>query len=161
MRFILLLCTCVLAQIASAQELTRSVVGSAGSYYSAANVGNIHWTVGEIAVDRTQNGIILERGFHHGLYELLSTSVWTAPEVQLNVTVFPNPTADRVTLTGDWNPDDRLVIHDLLGRKVTEQVLAPERTELTLGKYPSGTYLLTIVRNGRPLQSMRVIRQQQ
>lgn len=159
MRFLLFLCTCVLAQTISAQELTRSVVGSAGSYHSAVNVGNIHWTLGEVAVDRTQNSIILERGFHHGIYELLSTAVWTAPEVQLNVSVFPNPTIDRITLTGDWDPDDRLVVHDLLGRQVADQVLAPERAELALGKFPSGTYLLTIVRKGRPLQSMRVIRQ--
>ncbi|MEM6769762.1 MAG: T9SS type A sorting domain-containing protein [Bacteroidota bacterium] len=159
MRFLLLLCTCVLAQTLSAHELTRSVVGSAGSYYSAVNVGNIHWTVGEIAVDRTVNGIVLERGFHHGLYELLSTSVWTAPEIELNVTVFPNPTADRVTLTGDWNLEDRLVVRDLLGRQVADQMLQPERSELALGQFPAGTYLLTIVRSGRPLQSMRVIRQ--
>lgn len=159
MRLLLLICTCVLAPMLSAQELTRSVVGSAGSYHSAVNVGNIHWTVGEIAIDHTQNGIILERGFHHGLYELLSTSVWTAPEVQLNVTLFPNPTVDRVTLTGDWNVDDRLVVHDLLGRQILDKELPPERSELALGQFPTGTYLLTIVRNGRPLQSMRVIRQ--
>jgi hypothetical protein len=159
MRFFILLCTCVLAQTLSAQELTRSVVGSAGSYHSAVDVGNIHWTVGEIAVDRTQNGIILERGFHHGLYELLSTAIWTAPEVQLNVTVFPNPTVDRVSLTGDWNIEDRLVISDFLGRQLADQVLPPERSELALGHLPTGTYLLTIVRNGRPLTSLRVIRQ--
>lgn len=159
MRFLLLLCTCVLAQMLPAQELTRSVVGSAGSYFSAVNVGNIHWTLGEIAVTRTQNGIVLERGFHHGNHELLSTAVWTAPEIDLQVAVFPNPTADRVTLTGDWNTGDRLQVRDLLGRQLTDRELPLERAEITLGNYATGTYLLTIVRNGRPLQSMRVIRQ--
>lgn len=157
--FILLLCTCVCAQKMDAQELTRSVVGSAGSYFSAVNVGNLHWTVGEIAVDRTQNGMVLERGFHHGNYELLSTAVWTAPEIDLRISVFPNPTADRVTLTGDWNIGDRLQIRDLLGRQLSDRELPLERAEMTLADYASGTYLLTIVREGRPLQSMRVIRQ--
>lgn len=156
--FILALCTCVPAQNVFGQELTRSVVGSAGSYFSAVNVGNIHWTVGEIAVDRTENGMVLERGFHHGIYELLSTAIWTAPEINLDVAVFPNPTADRVTLTGDWDVGDRIQVRDLLGRQLTDRELPLERAELTLGDYASGTYLLTIVRNGRPLQSMRVIR---
>ena len=156
--FILLLCTCVSARKLAAQELTRSVVGSAGSYFSAVNVGNLHWTVGEVAVDRTQNGIVLERGFHQGNYELLSTAVWSAPEIKLSVSVYPNPTADRAHLTGDWDAGDRLRVRDLLGRELAEQALPLGRAEVALGHFASGTYLLTIVRNGRPLQSMRVIR---
>jgi len=160
MRFLLLLlCTCGLALSLSGQELSRSVVGSAGSYFSAVNVGNIHWTLGEIAVDRTQNGMVLERGFHHGLYSLLSTSVWTAPEVQLDVTAFPNPTADKVTLSGDWEFNDRLQIHDFLGRPLLERQLPMERLEVGMADYPAGTYVLTISRAGRPLKSLRVVRQ--
>ncbi len=158
MRFLLLLCTCGLALQLSAQELTRSVVGSSGTYLSAINAGNIHFTVGEISIDRTENGIVLERGFHHGLYELIATSIWTAPEVQLDVRVFPNPTADDVTLTGDWLADDRLVIHDLLGRPILERELPIERLSLSLQNYPAGTYVFTLVRQGRPLKSLRVIR---
>lgn len=142
----------------SGQELSRSVVGTAGSYFSAVNVGNLHWTVGEIAVTRTENGLVLERGFHQGLSELIATSVWTAPEVQLELSVYPNPTANDVTLTGDWQPADRLRITDLLGRVVTEQALPAERAEIRLSDQPAGTYLLTLARAGRPLKTMKVIR---
>ena len=158
MRLLLLLCTCVLAQTISAQELSRNVIGSAGSYFSAVNVGNIHFTVGEIAVTRTQNGMVLEQGFHHGIYELLSTAVWTAPEVQLDITVFPNPTADRVTMQGDWLAGDRLQVRDFLGRQLQDQLLQMNQMELSLGNYAAGTYLLTIVRDGRPLTTMRIVR---
>ncbi len=158
MRLFLLLCTCVIAQTISAQTLSRSVIGSAGTYSSANNSINIHWTLGEVAVDRTQNGITLERGFHHGHFALLSTSIWTAPEVQLNVTAFPNPTVDRITLTGDWQTGDQLIVHDLLGRKMSTQQLPPERADIHLGQFPQGTYLLSIVRNGMPVKSMRIIR---
>lgn len=140
------------------QELTRSVVGTAGSYFSAVNVGNIHWTVGEIAVTRSENGLVLEQGFHHGLYELLATSVWSSPEIQLDMSVFPNPTADKVTLTGDWEFQDRLRVSDLLGRALSDVELPLERTELDFTNYPSGTYLLTVSRAGHPLKTLRVIR---
>ncbi|WP_020568762.1 T9SS type A sorting domain-containing protein [Neolewinella persica] len=148
----------VLSSVLTAQELSRSVVGSAGSYFSAVNVGNIHFTVGEIAIDRTTNGLILERGFHHGIYELLSTSVWSSPEINLDITVFPNPTADLVNLRGDWKHDDQLRVTDLLGRHLVERVLPLERAEVSLATYPSGTYFFTILREGRPLKSLRVIR---
>ncbi|MFK8161335.1 MAG: T9SS type A sorting domain-containing protein [Lewinella sp.] len=150
--------TFVLGSVLFAQELSRSVVGSAGSYFSAVNVGNIHFTVGEIAIDRTTNGLILERGFHHGIYELLSTSVWSSPEVNLDLTVYPNPTANLVNLTGDWKYDDQLRVTDLLGRPLLERVLPLERAEVSLETYPSGTYFFTILREGRPLKSLRVIR---
>lgn len=147
-----------LTPLLTGQELTRSVVGTAGSYFSAVNVGNIHWTVGEIAVTRSENGLVLERGFHHGLYELIATSTWSAPNVRLDMSVFPNPTADKVTLTGDWKFQDRLKVSDLLGRSLSDLELPMERTELDLSNYPSGTYLLTVSRAGRPLKTLRVIR---
>jgi len=147
-----------LTPLLSGQELSRSVVGTAGSYFSAVNVGNIHWTVGEIAVTRSENGLVLERGFHHGLYELIATSTWSAPEVRLEMSVFPNPTADKVTLAGDWEIRDRLRVSDLLGRALSDTELPPGRTELDLTNYPAGTYLLTVSRAGQPLKTLRVIR---
>jgi|AntRauTorckE5430_2_1112549.scaffolds.fasta_scaffold01642_2 hypothetical protein len=147
-----------LAPSLSGQELSHSVVGSAGSYFSALNAGNIHWTVGEIAVTRTENGLVLERGFHHGLYELLATSSWTAPEITLGISVFPNPTAADVSLTGDWLPLDRIRITDLLGRTLSDRELTLERAEVSLANRPAGTYLLTVTRAGRPLKTLRVIR---
>ena len=148
-----------LTPLLTGQELSRNVVGSAGSYFSAVNVGNIHWTVGEIAVTRSENGIVLEQGFHHGLYELIATSTWSTPEIQLELSVFPNPTADRVTISGDWKLQDRLRVSDLLGRAISDTELPLERTELDLSLYPSGTYLLTVSRAGQPLKTLRVVRQ--
>lgn len=148
-----------LTPLLTGQELSRSVVGTAGSYFSAVNVGNIHWTVGEIAVTRSENGLVLERGFHHGLYELIATSTWSAPEIQLELSVYPNPTADKVTLSGDWKFQDRLRVSDLLGRAISDTELPLERAELDLSPYPSGTYLLTVSRAGQPLKTLRVVRQ--
>lgn len=148
----------VLSPLLPGQELSRSVVGSAGSYFSAVNAGNLHWTVGEIVVDQTANGIALERGFHHGLFELIATSTWTAPEVRLDVTVFPNPTADKINLIGDWERNDRLRVTDLLGRPLSEFELPRGRAEVNLNPYPSGTYVFSLLREGRLLKSIRVIR---
>ena len=39
-----------------AQDMPRQVVGNAGDYYQSVLFGNLHWTVGEIAVSRHENG---------------------------------------------------------------------------------------------------------
>ena len=155
----LLICLVLLSAGLSAQELTRSVVGSAGSYFSAVNAGNLHWTVGEIAVTRTANGLTLERGFHHGLYELISTSVWTAPQESVSLTAYPNPTAGELSVEGDWRGGDRVRLSDLFGRPLLERTLTTERDRLDLSLYPAGTYLLTLTRAGRPLKTLRIVRQ--
>lgn len=157
----LLLCffTCGPALFLSGQDMPRSVIGSAGAFFSDPTVGTLHFTLGEIAVSSTTSDLSLNRGFHQGYADLLSTSIWSAPEIQLAIEAYPNPTADRVTLTGDWESDDRLAVRDLFGRTLLERRLVLEQDQIDLSPYPPGTYLLTLTRAGRPLRSLRVIRQ--
>lgn len=143
----------------SGQSLSQTVIGSTGTYYSVANTGNLHFTVGELVVDRTTNGFVLERGFHQGYQDLLSTAVWLAPEIDLSLRAYPNPSLGPVVLEGSWDPEDRAVIRDLFGRPVQQLVLPPNRAEIDLSPHPAGTYFLTIFRNGRPLGGIRLVRQ--
>lgn len=143
----------------TAQEMTRTVVGSAGGYYTDVNAGNLHWTVGEIATSYFENGTSLAEGFHQTYVDLVVTAIFEAPELDLSLDVYPNPTVGRLTLAGDWLSGDRVQIVDLTGRRLVEKELLPEREEFQLQNYPAGTYLLTIVREGKPLKSFRVIKQ--
>ncbi|CAH1000797.1 hypothetical protein LEM8419_01889 [Neolewinella maritima] len=158
MRSFYLLCICAFGLPVAAQHLDRSVVGSAGSFVSVADVGDLHFTVGELAVARTSAGMALERGFHHG-FTALSTSVWTAGDVQLTLSVYPNPTPDLATLSGNWEAGDLLTVSDLHGRPLHRQTLPPDRTGVRLDGYPAGVYVLTIHRHGRPIGGLRLLRQ--
>ncbi|MEM7573183.1 MAG: T9SS type A sorting domain-containing protein [Bacteroidota bacterium] len=142
-----------------AQDLTRTVVGSAGSYFSDINTGNLHWTVGEVAVDYSVNGVVLAQGFHQGYYDLVLTSIWEAPELAIDLTVYPNPTVGQLIVEGSWDQGDRVRISDLLGRPIIETELAPERMDFELSSYPPGTYLISFERNGRLLKTMQLIKQ--
>lgn len=157
--FLLLLALFLSGAQLGAQTLSQTVIGSAGTYSSTTNSGNLHFTVGEIVVDRSGNGLVLARGFHQGYQDLLSTAVWSAPEIDLSLHAYPNPSHGLVYLEGSWSGDDRAVIRDLFGRTLREINLPDHRAEIDLGPYPTGTYFLTVLRAGRPLGGVRLIRQ--
>ncbi|MEL6140013.1 MAG: T9SS type A sorting domain-containing protein, partial [Bacteroidota bacterium] len=135
------------------------VVGSAGTYFSDVNAGDLHWTIGEVAISYFENGTTLAEGFHQTYFDLVVTSIFEASELNLRLDVFPNPTVGQLTVTGDWNRGDRIQMVDLLGRPLLEKELNPEREEFQMSSYPAGTYILSILREGRPLKTFRVIKQ--
>lgn len=157
MRLFTLICLSLLTLQLSAQSLERSVIGSAGRLLTGS-VGSLQFTVGEVAVDRTEKDLTLARGFHRAKAELISTSYWSVPDVRLALTAYPNPTDGDLTLTGDWEVGDRVTLTNILGRRLLDTALTLHTAHLTLEPYPSGTYLLTISRAGRPLRSLRVVR---
>lgn len=143
----------------AAQEMNRSVVGSAGAYYSDFNVGNLHWTLGEISVAYHENGSVLSEGFHQTYSDLLVTALWEAPELDLSLDVYPNPTVGQLTLEGDWNAGDQMQLLDLQGRLLLRKELAPERETFQMDAYQAGVYFLTILRAGKTLKTFRVVKQ--
>lgn len=143
----------------SAQEMNRTVVGSAGSYFSDFNTGNLHWTVGEIAVSYYENGSVLSEGFHQTYFDLVVTSLWESPELQLSLSIYPNPTLGQLTVEGDWLPGDQLQIFDLQGRSILRKTLTPEKEQFQLTGYPAGVYFLSLARQGKLLKTFRVVKQ--
>ncbi len=158
MRLFTLLCACALTLQLNGQSLERSVVGNAGTLLTGS-VGSLQFTLGEVAVQRTDNSLSLARGFHRAKAEVISTSWWSVPDTDLSLSVHPNPTPGEITLTGEWESGDRVAITNILGRRVLDEALAPYRMQVSLRDFPSGTYLLTISRAGRRLRSLRVVRQ--
>ena len=149
----------LLPLLGTAQQLTPSVVGSAGGYFTSVSAGDLHFTVGEIAIETTTNGPILERGFLHGVRADAATGIWSVPRLALDLSVYPNPTADHITVAGSWEADDRVAVYDLVGRRLVERALPADRVELDLLAYPAGTYFLTVSRAGRVVGRARVVRQ--
>lgn len=145
--------------LAAAQGLHPRVVGAAGEYFTAAGTGSLHFTVGEPAVARTVNGMALERGFLPGLAGSLSTAVWQLPAVELSLQAYPNPSPGNVEIRGRWDRGDRLRLTNLLGHRLSERELPPGSVTLALNDYPAGIYLLTVLRDGRPIGGVRLLRQ--
>ncbi|WP_116127139.1 T9SS type A sorting domain-containing protein [Lewinella sp. IMCC34183] len=158
MRLFTLLCTCVLALNLQAQSIEQSVIGAAGALLTGGDGGSLHFTVGEIAVDKHRTRLTLAQGFHQSARTVVPASEWKSPRVDLDVRAFPNPTTDKLTLTGSWLPGDRVTLSSLLGRQLLDRALTPDQMQLSLRHLPAGTYLLSIRRGGEPVRTLRVAR---
>lgn len=142
-----------------AQSIERTVIGAAGDLLAAEGGGSLHFTLGELAVKRSPGKVNLSRGFHQSAATLVHQRGWRAPEaVSIELLAYPNPTDDLLTLSGDWQPHDRVVVNNLLGRRLIDRELEAGQDTLSLGHLPPGTYLLSVRRDGQPLRTLRIVR---
>ena len=141
-----------------AQELAQTVIGSAGNYQSHPTVGNLHWTVGEIAVEEFQNEHVLSQGFQQGYIIDIVSAIGdeTFYDEKLKVKVYPNPTSGWIQLETDLPGNQEIVMTDLLGQHLFTHMAAHTGEIIDLQPLPSGIYLLRIMQKGRPIRTYRI-----
>ena len=148
-----------------AQSIAPQSVNSSGAKMSQAN-GSLSFTVGELVVETQTdgNGNTLGGGFTNG-----STSSTTITSVQqpnaekLMLNVYPNPTADMLTLDIQHIDVDAytITIFDVSGKQVytANHAGVSGRININLSSFDSGTYLLNLTSNKqKTLGTYQVIR---
>ncbi|MBK7692778.1 MAG: T9SS type A sorting domain-containing protein [Saprospiraceae bacterium] len=89
--------------------------------------------------------VALRRGVQHA-YEIFNVGTQkTALNISLNV--FPNPTADNLTLhIGDYQKEKLLYqIFDMQGEKIHNGPIVARHTQISMIQLPPGTYFLNVV----------------
>lgn len=78
------------------------------------------------------------------------TNSVTSPLASFNLSVFPNPTQERITLQTDIETGGTIQFVDLQGRSLLQQTLAVgERSaNLDLSRFPAGTYIVVVASGG-------------
>ncbi|MEA5405445.1 T9SS type A sorting domain-containing protein [Arcicella sp. DC2W] len=67
----------------------------------------------------------------------------------LNITLFPNPTPDFVTIRSDYFKNTKLKIIDSLGKDISEQDLVKSETVLDFTNFTTGVYFLQFNRDNK------------
>ena len=125
------------------QEISRSVVGNAGSYYQNVEFGNLHWTVGEVAVSRLQSETELGQGFHQSYYELFVKTTDAIP-YDWEILVYPNPTADQLQVKIPSGEVVELQLFSTQGQLLLKEDKVQSETALSLDHLPAGIYWLRL-----------------
>lgn len=78
------------------------------------------------------------------------TNSITSPLASFSVSIFPNPTRDRITIRTDIETGGTIQLIDLQGRKLLSQALEIQENsgEMDLSAFPAGTYIVMIETNG-------------
>lgn len=126
-----------------AQDMPRTVVGSSGDYYDNLLFGTLHFTVGEVAVARYQNGLELGEGFHRAYYDLLVESKEILP-LDWAVNIYPNPTTERIQIELPNDEATAAELYNSNGQLLFRQAELTANQEVDLSAYPAGTYLLRL-----------------
>ena len=154
--FLLVLAVGLASEVLHAQEMPRTVVGSAGGYYQNVVTGSLHWTVGEVAVSRFQNGIELAEGFHQMYFDLLvdTEELPASWEVQ----IYPNPTTNWITI--DVPPTERLRVRLFAssGQLLYQNDGFFSGTKLDMTPYPEGVYHLQLVGEDQQAYTAQVVK---
>jgi hypothetical protein len=135
--------------LAAAQLAKQDVIASAGGYNATADI-SISWTLGETIVPTYENipsNLILTHGFQP---QLIITAVEKILENVVNITIYPNPASDIVTITFDEAVDDEIQVSFLnaQGKLVKTDIIEATMAEkqINLQDLPGGIYFLKLTK---------------
>ncbi len=138
------------------QSLSQTVIGNSGAYSQNNDVGNLHWTVGEVSVEQYASGLILSQGFHQLYNDLLITATWDNADQEFTVRLYPNPASDWLQIECDAPGEKQVMLYNLLGQQMQKTSFAGERERLDVAGLPSGIYLLALQHRGKTVRTFKI-----
>jgi hypothetical protein len=128
-------------QVASAQSISKQVIGTAGKTQSNSNL-KVSWTTGEPVVGlMTAGGNQLGNGYYPAM-DLQALSVEdNVLDVQLKV--YPNPTSQSLYVSHPELNSFGITIVDLNGKLLYQGVINKDQP-LDVSNYTQGMYLVTV-----------------
>lgn len=127
------------------------------------NNGSVSYTVGQIAVQTSENsnGVTVGEGVQQP-YEILTVGVDDYPQIVLDAVVYPNPTENiaQLHLNGFEIPVDglRANLYDGNGKMLQNLNVTEELTAFQIGQYATGIYYLELRDGVRVLKTFKVVR---
>ena len=128
-----------------------------------SNSGSVSYTVGQIAVQTSENsnGVTVGEGVQQP-YEIMTVGVDEYPQIVLNAVVYPNPTDNiaQLQLNGFELPTNGLhaFLYDGNGKLLQNLIVADDLTTFQIGQYATGTYYLELRDGKRVLKTFKVVR---
>lgn len=145
----------LIAIFANCSLFAQDVIGTAGDSYSTT-AGNIDFTIGEVVINTVTNGTEdLTQGFHQpswtyaGVYEFVD---------DYSAVIFPNPTIDVVNINSPEFAGVTFTLQDAAGRIVLIGDLTDATTTLDFSVYATGTYSITLSKQGENLKTFKLIK---
>ena len=150
--------------IAKAQQ---QVIATGGDYNSIPS-GSLCWTLGESVIETySSNGQILTQGFQQ--VNLTVNDFFVSKELQTEISVFPNPASDYVSLKiGNLSEIKESAktegilyeLTDMNGKILKTEKLIIGNQQIYLNNLAAGTYFLSIIGNSNlTLKTFKIVKQ--
>ncbi|PLX03319.1 MAG: hypothetical protein C0594_10635 [Marinilabiliales bacterium] len=146
-----------------AQSVSPEVVSTAGDFYSNSEL-SLSWTLGEIATETYENGVVVTQGFQQPSYSIV-TDIEQVSSI-FNVKVFPNPATEyayiEIQHQGELN-SFTVRIYDILGKEVDAKTEWQSfdnisKVKVDLSSLSANIYLLRVEKSSKAVGTYRLIK---
>jgi hypothetical protein len=149
-----------LALPVSEQLTAQQLIGTGGSTH-ITNGGSVSATVGLVGyTTHSSNGGSIAAGIQHP-YEIFSVGIDTElSSFSLGYLIYPNPTRECLTLRRELPVPGKIRcrITDKHGRLIRDFIIRSDETMISLGREPSGLYILYLLRGNELVQTFKIIK---
>ncbi len=146
---------------ASQTIFAQSAIVPAGGNATGTG-GSMSYTVGQIdyVVAKGEGGS-LSQGIQQP-FEIEETLGIDQKHITLNVVVYPNPTADYVTLTVSESDLKNMtfILSDAQGKQISNGAIVQDESQITMSQLSAGLYFLNIQTNGKDTKIFKIIKKQ-
>lgn len=136
----------------------QQVISSGGEYFYNGNF-SLSWTLGEPVIETHSSGsTVLTQGFQQPI--LVSVSIYENPELNFDISAFPNPTSDYLNVVISNGTYDKMqyLLFDITGKLIDSRQIVSEQTEIVFSHLPVATYYVKIIENNQELKTFKIIK---
>ena len=126
-------------------------MGSGGT--SSYSVGQVVYTTNTGANGSVAQGV-------QQVYDISTSSGNKITDIILEMSVYPNPTKDNLTLKFDNNKYSGLSyqLFDINGKIINQNKLIENNTTIKMRDLPNSIYFLKVIKNNTPIKSFKIIK---
>lgn len=120
--------------------------------------GSLSYTVGQVVYTTATgtNGSVAQ-GVQQP-YEISVTTVVNEMAINLEMSIYPNPTTNYLTLKVEETDNLTYQLYDLQGKVIESKALNSTYTNISLEVQPSATYFLKVTKNNQIVKTFKIIK---
>jgi len=147
---------CILLTIITfGQTNEPELVSSAGDSFSNS-IYRIDWSIGECVTSTHSVGdYIITQGFHQNIFVI---TVVEDLETNINISVYPNPTSDFITILNEKPTSVSIELIDINGKVLLQEKNTKTEKQLDFSPYTRGVYFLILKQEEKLIKSFKIIK---
>jgi hypothetical protein len=122
--------------------------------------GSISYSVGQVVYTvNSDNNTVITQGIQQ-TYEVSDISAIGETAINLNVSVYPNPTTNFISMELENNELDGLSYQliDFQGKIISNTKVAETKTNISMLELPQATYFIHVVKNNQTVKTFKIIK---
>ena len=134
----------------------QEVISSASGLFSNSS-GSIYFTIGECLTSTLRsNDLALTQGFHQTFLSI--SDIYTIGDLDFEITVFPNPATDFITIKVEKLQDLDYIIYNMYGVVMEKKKIVETESDVSFKTLPPSIYIIKVLQNDKEIRTFKIIK---